>query len=193
MPRSASHLALRIDDETGPPRVVPPESRSEYFERMLWPFRPVIALRPAAGDRRSVLALPLRVPEEGGRLLTAVAVHPQRWFNLPASWVDFRLAIRTSSGLETLFERRLNPTYRLEDRGWFEIDLDLGDMGGRGNKLGIQQRRGEPSRRGPLLWRLGGAPDGCSGLRVRYRARSWLRLMFGLLGVGSLWQTPHRV
>jgi hypothetical protein len=44
---------------------------------------------------------------------------------LPASWVEFRLAIRTLEGVQTLYQRRLNPTHRIEDRAWFEVDVDL--------------------------------------------------------------------
>jgi len=130
MPSEVAGLSLRIDDAGGPSRVVPPEARGAYLRTMLWPFRPVVALRPSAGDRSSVLALPLSVPPEGGRLLSAVAVHPQRWFSLPASWSEFQLSLRTSDGSETLFERRLDPSHRVEDRGWFEIDADLGAWAG---------------------------------------------------------------
>jgi hypothetical protein len=114
-----------IEEAGGPPRMVPPESRTGYVRSMLWPFRPAIALKPSSGDRRSVLELSLDVPGGGGRLVTAVGVHPQRWFQLPASWVEFRLAIRTSEGVQTLYQRRLNPTHRIEDRAWFEVDVDL--------------------------------------------------------------------
>ena len=130
MPSEVAGLSLRIDDAGGPSRVVPPEARGAYLRTMLWPFRPVVALRPSAGDRSSVLALPLSVPPEGGRLLSAVAVHPQRWSSLPASWSEFQLSLRTPDGSETLFERRLDPSHRVEDRGWFEIDADLGAWAG---------------------------------------------------------------
>ncbi len=130
MPSEVAGLSLRIDEVSGPSRAVPPEARGAYLRTMLWPFRPVVALRPSAGDRSSVLALPLSVPPEGGRLLSAVAVHPQRWFSLPASWSEFQLSLRTPDGSETLFERRLDPSHRVEDRGWFEIDADLGAWAG---------------------------------------------------------------
>ncbi len=122
----AENATVWVEAASGPPRVVPPESRDHFLRSMLWPFRPVIALRPSSGDRRSVMDLPFRVPPEGGRLLTAVAVHPQRWSNMPTSWVEFRLAIRTTESLEVLYERRLSPASRIEDRSWFEIDVDLG-------------------------------------------------------------------
>jgi hypothetical protein len=144
MPPGAEGLPLRIEEEGGPSRVVPPEVRGRYLKTMLWPFRPVMALRPSAGDRRSVLALPLEVPAEGGRLLSAVAVHPQRWFTLPASWTEFRLAVRTPAGVETLYERRLSPTHRIEDRAWFEIDLDLGAWAGQAVTLEFSNRAENP-------------------------------------------------
>jgi len=131
---------LRIEEDFGPSRVVPPESRERYATEMLWPFRPAIALRPSSGNQSTVLSLPLKVPREGGRLVTAVAVHPQRWFKLPASWVNFRLSVRTPEGLETLYERRLNTTNRIEDRRWFDLDLDLGAWAGQEISLELSNR-----------------------------------------------------
>ncbi|MDE0885956.1 MAG: glycosyltransferase family 39 protein [Myxococcota bacterium] len=144
-PSGLDAAPLRIDETFGPSRVVPPESRGLYVREMLWPFRPAIALRPSSGNRSTVLALPLKVPREGGRLVTAVAVHPQRWFKLPVSWVDFRLSVRTPEGLETLYERRLNTTNRIEDRRWFDLDLDLGAWAGREITLELSNRADNPN------------------------------------------------
>ena len=155
VPEGAEGVAVRIDDAAGPPRVIPPESRDQYVREMLWPFRPVVALRPSAGERRSVLAVPLHVPPHGGHLRTAVAVHPQRWFKLPASWIDFRLAVRTPGAVETVYERRLHPTHRLEDRGWFEVDVDLAAWAGQAVTLEFSNRA--ENVHGSSLWSGGWA------------------------------------
>ena len=151
MTSGAAGAALRIDEGAGPGRVIPPESRPHYLREMLWPFRPAIALRPSSGDRASVLALPLEVPPEGGRLRTAIAVHPQRWFKLPASGVDFRLSVRTPEGSETLYEQRLSPTHRTEDRRWFEIDADLAAWAGREITLELSTHAENPHGEDLLL------------------------------------------
>ena len=148
-------LAIRIDGVAGPPRVIPPESRDQYVQEMLWPFRSAVALRPSSSERRSVLAVPLNVPRAGGSLRTAVAVHPQRWFKLPASWVDFRLAIRTPEGVQSVYERRLHPTHRLEDRGWFEVDVDLGPWAGQA--VTLEFSNGAENAHGSSLWSGGWA------------------------------------
>jgi hypothetical protein len=116
--------ALSVSSDEAPPRAIPPEERPAWLARDLWPFRPVVALRPSPGGAATRLALPLEVPP-GGRLRTAVAVHPEAWYGHPSSWVRFEVAVRDGGERVLLYERTLHATSRLEDRGWFEVDVPL--------------------------------------------------------------------
>jgi len=127
-------------DDGGPPRPVPPESRAAYVQEIDWPFRPTIALLPSIGERRTVLSVPLEVPEGGGRLQSAIAVHPQWWFKLPPSWIEFVVTIETEAGREVVFERRINPTMVLADRGWSEVDVPLDRWAGQRIEVGFSNR-----------------------------------------------------
>jgi hypothetical protein len=138
----------------GPPRPVPPEARSVYLQEMLWPFRRVLALRASTGGRSTVMSVPLRVPDDGARLRTAVAVHPQWWFKLPPSWVEFRLVLRDEAGdVQPLFAQKLNPTLRLADRGWFDVDVSLDAWAGQAVTVEFINEAERPT--GETLW-MGG-------------------------------------
>ncbi|MEN8183230.1 MAG: glycosyltransferase family 39 protein [Myxococcota bacterium] len=102
---------------------IPMVQREDFVARELWPFRPVLALRPSA-DGWTVLSVPLRVPRDA-RLRTAVGVHPRAWHSHPATWTRFRLELVSGRGRELLFERTLDPGRRLADRGWFEVEVPL--------------------------------------------------------------------
>ena len=123
-----SDAALAIESG-GVRREVAPGARDAFARIETWPFRPALALRPTAGGR-SVLSLPLR-PEPGSHLRTAVGAHPDQWFGFPPSAVDFRIDVVSGEARETLYARRLDPQRRLEDRGWFEVDLPLDAYAGR--------------------------------------------------------------
>ncbi len=153
LPPKLEGLVIRIEDEDGPSRALPPASRAGYAQEMLWPFRPVLALRPSSGGRRTVLELELRVPPAGGRLISAIAVHPQHWFKLPSSWANFRLVLRHGDEVEVLYERRLDPARRLEDRAWMEIDVSLDRWSDR--KVSLEFENWAETPRGESLW-LGG-------------------------------------
>ncbi len=137
----------------GPPRPVAPEIRSTYLQRMLWPFRPVLALRPSTGGRRSVMSIPLRVPDEGGRIRSAVAVHPQWWFELPPSWVRFKLAVRSEGERAEIFSQQLSPTLELGDRRWFDVDVSLDAWAGR--EVTLEFINETERTRGETVW-MGG-------------------------------------
>jgi hypothetical protein len=113
---------------------VPPEERSRYLARDLWPFRPVVALRPSPDGARTELAIPLEVPEDA-RLRSAVAVHPEAWYGHPSSWVRFEVAVEDGGERSVVFERTLRASSQLADRGWFEIDAALGRWAGRRVRL----------------------------------------------------------
>ena len=129
----ASGALLVLSDEA-PPRAILPEERADWVARELWPFRPVLALRPAAEGARTRLTLPLEVPA-GARLRTAVAIHPEVWFGLPPSWVHFELAIEADGERSMVFERTLDPTSQPADRAWFEVEAGLERWAGRRVRL----------------------------------------------------------
>jgi len=116
--------------ERGPATRVPEAERARYSRAAKWPFRPVVTLRPSAQPRRTTLSRALRVPEKA-RLETAISVHPDEWFSIPPSWVRFEIAVLEAGKRELIFGRTLDPHRKLEDRGWFEIDLPLDSYAGR--------------------------------------------------------------
>jgi hypothetical protein len=126
--------ALAVTSDEDPPRAILPEERPEWVARDLWPFRPVLALRPAADGARTCLALPLDVPA-GAHLRTAVAVHPEAWYGHPSSWVRFEVAVESEGERSVVFERTLRTTSELADRGWFEVDAPLERWAGRRVRL----------------------------------------------------------
>jgi len=124
-----ANVSLSVEGE-GPPWPVPPAERDAFLDRTVWPFRRVIALRPTANGERTVMRVAHAV-DEGGELLTsAVSVHPQWWFKMPPSWIDFELWGEHEGQRTLLFEQRLDPTLALEDRHWFEFEVDLSPWAG---------------------------------------------------------------
>ena len=121
---------LRIEPEVGPPIALAPEARESYLLEDLWPFRPVVSLRPTADGARSVLAVEVEVPEDA-RLVTAVGVNPREWFVHPSFSTSFALdLVRADGTRESLFARTLKPHTVFEDRGWFDVDVSLADHAG---------------------------------------------------------------
>jgi hypothetical protein len=120
------------------------ERRRGFLARQVWPFRPVLALRPLPYGARSVLALRVRVPQ-GARLESAVGVHPDAWFHLPTSATTFEVRVREGAETTPLFARTLDPQRILDDRGWFEIDVDLAAYAGREIVLELSTAASDPS------------------------------------------------
>jgi hypothetical protein len=137
----------------GPPRPVPPGSRGVYIEEALWPFRRTIALRSSTAGRRTAMSIDVAVPGEGGRLRSAVAIHPQWWFKLPPSWVRFSVAVNRDGAREEIFSRTLNPTVILADRDWFDVDVPLDRWSGETITLEFVNEAERP--RGETIW-MGG-------------------------------------
>ncbi|MBW1684338.1 MAG: glycosyltransferase family 39 protein [Deltaproteobacteria bacterium] len=125
----SSQVSLSVNPAGGAPLPIEPVARSAYLAADLWPFRPVLALRPT-DQGRTVLSVAAKLPE-GASLRTAVGVHPRRWDRSPAARVHFELVVVDEGLRETVFSRTLQPTSRLEDRGWFEVDVPLAEYGGR--------------------------------------------------------------
>jgi hypothetical protein len=116
--------ALRLLSDTAPPQAILPEERRDWIARDLWPFRRVLALRPARDGASTRLSASLDVPAQA-RLRSAVAIHPEVWFGHPSSWVHFEVAIEAEGERTVIWERTLHPTSEPADRGWFEIDAPL--------------------------------------------------------------------
>jgi hypothetical protein len=123
-------VRLYVEEPGRGPRSVPKQARAAYVRLELWPFRRVVALRPSCGSRRSVLSVPVDI-SAGSRLRTAIGFDAQHWVHYPPSAVTY--SIRAVMGGERvgLFERRLDPHVEPRDRGWTDVDLDLGRFGGR--------------------------------------------------------------
>jgi len=126
--------ALYIETGLGPPRAIAPSERPRYFELTSWPMRPVMALRPSARGARTVLTVPLDVPDASS-LRTAVGVNPLHWFDFPKSWVRFHVAVVDGDETTRVFTRELDPTMEFSDRGWFEVEIPLESWAGRRVRL----------------------------------------------------------
>jgi len=126
----AANAALAIEHPDGTRVPIPPEQRDQLLETAIWPFRPVVALRPLTGGRRSVMTIPLDIPARS-RLRTAVGVHPKRWFKYPPAWVVFEIWAVDEGENSLLATRAINPQGTHLDRHWFEIDVPLDTYAGR--------------------------------------------------------------
>jgi hypothetical protein len=142
---------LRVETAPGASREVPAKARLMWLEAAKWPFRPVLALRPAAAGRRTVLSRALDVPESGAVLRTAVGVHPDFWFRYPPSWVHFAVEAASDGDRRLLFTRSLDPHQVLEDRGWFDVEIPLDDYRGRRITLELATSTALPLGSNPLM------------------------------------------
>jgi hypothetical protein len=82
---------------------------------------------------------------EGARLESAVGVHPDAWFHIPTSATTFEVRARDGEKTETLFSRTLDPQRVLEDRGWFDLEVDLSRYAGREITLELTTAASDPS------------------------------------------------
>ncbi len=139
-PSESEAASLRIESRYFPPLPVPPEAYAEYVAETLWPFRPVVAIRPSRLGW-TVLSLPAELPE-GARLQTAITVHPSRWDHDAST--AFEIALRDGERRQVLYERTLHPAGDFADRGWFEVDLSLDGWAGRPVRLELSARTDEP-------------------------------------------------
>jgi len=139
--------SLRIERD-GATREVVGAARDAMLRREAWPFRPALGLQPTAGGA-SVLALPLQAAP-GERLRTAIGAHPQKWFVLPPARSSFRIAVVADGVRTLLYERTLDPARRLEDRGWFEVDVPLDAVAGRDAVLELSTSTNAASGETPL-------------------------------------------
>jgi hypothetical protein len=121
---------VTIERRPGKEQPIEADRAGEYARVERWPFRRVLALRPTAGGR-TVLRMPVDVPEEGGLLLSGVGVHPKAWFRHPASPVRFSIEVESDGAREAVYSRVLNPHLVLDDRGWFELEVPLDRWSGR--------------------------------------------------------------
>lgn len=153
IPPQVSGLSLYLEEAGVPPRPVPPDVRSVYVSEMLWPFRRVVALRPSANERKTVLSIPVRIPQEGAVFESAVAVHPQWWSRLPPSWIDFSVRLRDADRVTVLAQKRLKPASFFSDRGWFDMQVDLSPWAGQ--EVVLELVNEAESSHGETIW-MGG-------------------------------------
>jgi hypothetical protein len=128
-PDGANAIAS-IENADGTREMLAGERRGEIVASAVWPFRPVLALRPLAGGRRSVLSIAVDVPPNS-RLRSEVGVHPKEWFRVPPARVTFTLSAISGSDRVLLATRTIDPHANFRDRHWFEIDVDLAPFAGR--------------------------------------------------------------
>jgi hypothetical protein len=148
---AGSEGTLRVETPTGKRREVPAGERAEWVRADEWPFRPVLALRPSARGRRTVLTVPVDVPAAGAALRTAIGVHPDFWYRYPPSWVRFDIEVLSDGQHRVLFGRTLDPHQVLEDRGWFDVEIPLDDYAGREILLEIASSTALPIGANPLM------------------------------------------
>jgi hypothetical protein len=134
-----SDARLHVEGPDGVRWPVATDASDLVLRRDLWPFRPVLALKPSRAPLRSVLTLSLDVPA-GARLQTAVGVDPLWWFRLPPSWVEFSIRAVEAGRRTPLFTRRLDPHRNFRERGWLDVDLDLAPFSGRRIDLELTTR-----------------------------------------------------
>ena len=121
---------LRIDRTMGPAEPLPPRAREAYLMRALWPFRPVVAIKPTREGGRSVFAFELKVGE-GAHLQSAVGANPKDWFIHPSYNTTYEVHLVSEGGArERLYTRTLKPHTHFDERGWFEFDVSLVDYAG---------------------------------------------------------------
>jgi hypothetical protein len=125
---------VRIESADRPPLAIAPGERSRFARRERWPFRRVLAQRPSLGDARTLLSLPLTASATTV-LHTAVGVHPEKWFDLPAYEVRFDLEAVSEGHRELLYTRTLDPHVDFGHRRWFDVEIPLGDYAGRPLRL----------------------------------------------------------
>lgn len=121
--------SLHIEAPDGSMRAAESTERAKWLRREIWPFRPVLALRPRAGGYRSVASTQITVPP-GAVLETAIGVNPLRWFKYPPSWVRFAVRIERDGRREEIFSRTLDPHRQGKERGWFPVSLPLDAFSG---------------------------------------------------------------
>ena len=148
---SGSEGTLRVEVRGGASREIPAGARGDWIETGAWPFRSVVALRPVAGDRRSLLSIPVDIPAEGARLQTSIGVHPDLWFRHPPSWARFEIEAVIDGRRVALFDRALDPQQVLEDRGWFAVDVPLDEYRGRNITLEFATSTAWPTAETPLM------------------------------------------
>ena len=147
-----SNVSLVVEGP-GPPVPVAPSERADFFDRTAWPFRRVLSVRPTAHGDRTVLRVQHAVAPEGEILSSGVAVHPQWWFKLPPSWIDFEVHVEVAGERVLVYERRLNPSNDLADRRWFEFEIDLSAWAGK--TVDLLFVNAAERARGEELWMAG--------------------------------------
>lgn len=133
-PDDLATASVRVEGPGAAASRIPSGERDRWLRREIWPFRPVLALRPHAGGRRTVASTSLRIPPHAS-LETAIGVNPRRWFKFPPSWVRFGVRVAVGGESQEIFSRTLDPHRHGGDRGWFDVSLPLDAWAGRDVQL----------------------------------------------------------
>jgi hypothetical protein len=141
-----------VESADGARRPVDRDQREAWAARQVWPFRPTLALRPRADGERSVLSQRVRLPERSS-LITAIGVHPRRWFKFPPSKVTFHVRVVDEAGRHEVMARTLDPHPNGADRGWFGIEIPLDRWGGRDVRIELVT---EVERESSAVFEMGG-------------------------------------
>jgi hypothetical protein len=128
-PMQFDQAPITLVSGDAPPYPIPPGDRDDYVRLGQWPFRPTLALKPEVG-RRTVLSVSADVGP-GDRLQTAVGVHPNHWYRIPNPTVTYRIDVVSGDVRQTVYEHALDPMERIDDLGWFEVDVPLGAWAGK--------------------------------------------------------------
>jgi hypothetical protein len=147
---AGARLGVEASDGTRHP--VAPERLDAWAARQIWPFRPVLALRPRAEGERSVISTRVRLP--GSPVLrSAIGVHPRRWFKFPPSSVTFRVHVDDGERRREVYARSLDPHPHGADRGWFAIEVPLHAWAGREVRIELST---EVERESSAVFEMGG-------------------------------------
>ena len=119
--------------------------------------RRVLAMRPT---HREPARLAYELPMPQGALLTfGIGVAPETWGRL-GDGITFKVLVEGPRGVDTLYERYLNPKARPQERAWQDVHLNLSRYAGETVKVifVVQAGPGDDARHDlggwaePILW-----------------------------------------
>jgi hypothetical protein len=148
-------VTLRLRWPGGRSQSPPTDRHPEFLRTETWPFRSVRAVRAPPGG---LAALSISLPEvpPGARVLTAVGVHPAAWFRHPPSNAYFSIVVHSGTERALVASRVLSPHLRLEDRGWFELDVSLEPWVGKAIEIELITRQDGAPLSPEDAFRMGG-------------------------------------
>ena len=143
-------MRVFVESDLSPIEPVSPSQWGAYVRQDVWPFRRVMTLRPSSDRRRTVLSIPIDV-SVGTILKTSISVKPVLWDELPPSWVDFAVTVNVDDHRTRVFEKRLDSTRIVEDRGWFDVEVPLSSYAGQNVRLEFSTGAERPRAEHPFM------------------------------------------